>query len=354
MRFVRKSAISGGEGSRIKALFSFLLVCMLAALAFIAAGCGKKEREVVVYVSIDQVYSEPILKAFEKSSGIKVKAVYDVEASKTTGMTARLLAEKDHPRADVFWSGEFAQTLRLKGQGLLAGCSPASAKGLPPDFKDPEGCWFGIGGRARVFLVNKNLLKPEKYPGSLEDFLSSAYPPDRIGMALPLFGTTATHAAALCAVMGPDAAYDFFGKVKKRGVRIVDGNSVVREMVAGGQWMFGLTDTDDALGAIAHGDPVEVVAPDQEGMGTFVIPGTVAFVKGAPHPGEAAELIDWLLRGETEKELIRTGFCQWSLHGDLKASPMFPKGLKMMNVSLQDVHRLFPETMEHMREIFAR
>jgi iron(III) transport system substrate-binding protein len=332
-----------------------ILLFFLAALgAALFAGCGKPHRFVVVYVSVDQIYSEPILKAFEHNTGIEVRAVYDVEASKTTGLATRLMSEKDFPRADIFWNGEFAQTLRLKESGILQAYAPASASGIPLAFKDPEGYWYGIGGRARVFLVNRSLLHPEAYPRKLEDFLDPKYPPDRIGMALPLFGTSATHAAALFAVMGPGPASKLFSAMKARGIRLVDGNSVVRDLVAGGHWIFGLTDTDDALGAIERGDPVEVVAPDQDERGTLVVPGTAARIRGAPHPKEAAALMDYLLKPETEQALIRGGFCQWSIRGNIGASPMFPSGLRTMAVSLDEANKLLPLAMRKMREIFSR
>jgi iron(III) transport system substrate-binding protein len=335
--------------------FRHLSLLLLAGfIAGTLAGCAKQGRYVTAYVSVDQIYSEPILKAFGNSTGIEVRAIYDVEAAKTTGLATRLIAEKDRPRADVFWNGEFAQTLRLKELRVLGACAPPSAAEIPSAFRDPDGYWYGLGGRARVFLVNRTLLKPEEYPKRLEDFLDSKYPPDRIGLALPLFGTSATHSAALFAVSGAGPAASFFRALKSRGIQVVDGNSTVRDRVAAGHWLFGLTDTDDALGAIERGSPVEVVAPDQDGRGTLVVPGTVAAVRGAPHTKEAALLMDYLLRRETERELIRGGFCQWSLRGDLASSPMFPSGLKAMTVSLSDVNRQLTPAMEQMREIFAR
>ncbi len=334
--------------------FMPFICCVAILFSSFMQGCTSHDRSVVVYVSVDQVYSEPILKAFEKESGIKVRALYDVEAAKTTGLATRLIAEKDRPRADVFWNNEFAQTLRLKDHGILAPFNPAALAEIPDKFKDPAGAWFGIGGRARVFLVNRNLLRPVDYPRSLEDFLNPKYPADRIGMALPLFGTTATHAAALYSLTGADSARKLFMALKSRGIRIVDGKEVVRDMVVKGQWMFGLTDTDDALGAIERGDPVDVVAPDQDGMGTLIIPGTVALIHGAPHPKEAGALINFLLRAETENKLISAGSCQWPLRGGMKAAPMFPAGLKVMPVTLEDVHKQLSQTMADMREIFAR
>ena len=82
-----------------------------AGLAAVFCGCGKPAApppEVVVYVAHDQIYSEPILKQFEAETGIKAKIAFDTEASKTTGLVQRLIAEAANPRADVFWNNEQA------------------------------------------------------------------------------------------------------------------------------------------------------------------------------------------------------------------------------------------------------
>ena len=65
-----------------------------------------KPQTVVVYVSEDQIFSEPILKDFEKEAGIQIKAVYDTEEAKSTGAMNRLIAEKNNPQADVYWANE--------------------------------------------------------------------------------------------------------------------------------------------------------------------------------------------------------------------------------------------------------
>jgi hypothetical protein len=67
---------------------------------------ASRAPEVVVYVSEDQVFAEPILKDFEKQTEIKVQAVYDTEEAKSTGVMNRLLAEKNNPQADVYWANE--------------------------------------------------------------------------------------------------------------------------------------------------------------------------------------------------------------------------------------------------------
>jgi hypothetical protein len=59
-----------------------------------SGGSRAPDQEVTVYVSTDRVFSEPILKAFEEKTGIRVSAVYDTEETKSTGLANRLLAEK--------------------------------------------------------------------------------------------------------------------------------------------------------------------------------------------------------------------------------------------------------------------
>lgn len=59
-------------------------VITLFFILLFVSGCSKEgQKELVVYTSVDQVFSEPILKDFEREMSIKAKAVYDVEATKT-------------------------------------------------------------------------------------------------------------------------------------------------------------------------------------------------------------------------------------------------------------------------------
>src|ERR1700676_4252019 len=99
-----------------------------ATLLRACTACG--DRNVVVYVATDREIAEPVLQAFERSSGIRVDAVYDTEANKTSGLVNRLSAEAQRPRADVFWDNETAQLTRLGDAGVVGNrASPRSAGG---------------------------------------------------------------------------------------------------------------------------------------------------------------------------------------------------------------------------------
>src|SRR3989338_8965180 len=148
----------------------YLVLATFALLAIVTfSGFTKTSNEVVVYVSHDQDYAQPILEAFEKATGIKVKAVFDTEASKTVGLTNRLIAEKNNPQADVFWNNEVVRTIQLKKEGVLAVYRPRNYEKLNPLYKDSEGYWTGFAARARVLIVNTDLLDKTNRPGSLED-----------------------------------------------------------------------------------------------------------------------------------------------------------------------------------------
>ncbi|MCP4080393.1 MAG: extracellular solute-binding protein [Planctomycetaceae bacterium] len=258
--------------------------------------------QVIVYTSLDQVFSEPVLKEFEQQTGIQVKPVYDVEASKTTGLVNRLIAEQSNPRADVFWNSEVGRTLVLKEKGVLAPYHSPSAKDIPDQFKDQNGYWTGFAARARVLIYNTELLKPDQVPQSIFE-LTQPHWKGKVALAYPLFGTTATHIAALYGYLGADRTEHYLRDLKANGVVIVDGNSVSRDLVVQGELAVGFTDTDDANVAIQSGKPVKMIFPDKAGMGTLLISNTVALIKGAPHTEEGKKLIDFLLSRETERKL---------------------------------------------------
>ncbi len=338
----------------------FVKICMVVAglmlISLTACPSVKSQRAVVVYTSLDQPFSEPIFRDFENLTGIKVRAVYDVEAAKTTGLVNRLLAERERPQADVFWSSEYAQTILLKNEGALASYDSPSAADIPKDYRDPENYWTGFAARARVIIVNTKLVSPDRYPERLVDLLDPSWGEGEVGIANPLFGTTATHAAALFAILGTDEAKQFFTTLLERKVRIVAGNSVVRDMVVSGELKVGLTDTDDAYIAVAKGEPVKIIFPDQKGMGTLLIPNTVALIKGAPNPEEGKRLIDFLLSLETEAKLARSESCQIPVRETVSSPSNVPRlqDIRWMPIHPVNVAEQMEASSSWLKEVLLR
>ena len=91
--------------------------------------------------------------------------------------------------------------------------------------------------------------------------------------------------------------------LKAKDVVIVDGNATSRDTVVQGELPLGFTDTDDVNVAIQAGEPVGMIFPDTDGLGTLMIPNTVALIAGARHPDAGRRLIDYLLSREVESRL---------------------------------------------------
>ena len=311
--------------------------------------------EVVVYTSLDQVFSEPILQAFEEQSGIKVKAVYDVEASKTTGLVNRLIAESQNPRADVFWNSEVGRTLVLKEKGVLTPYVSPSAIDFPAQFKDQEGYWTGFAARARVLIYNQELVPKEKLPTSIFDLTKPEWK-GRVALAYPLFGTTATHVAAWYAVLGAERTEQYLRDLKANDVLIVNGNSTSRDVVVQGEVPLGFTDTDDVNVAIQSGKPVDMLFPDKDGLGTLMIPNTVALIKNAPNPEQAKRLIDFLLSKEVEKRLAFSDSMQIPVRAGVERPAHVPpfESIHAMQVDYQAIADHMEQAATFARKLFVR
>src|SRR5438876_1366863 len=120
-------------------------VVWLVAAGVALIGCSAtRKNTVTVYVSEDQVFSEPILKDFERETGITVRAVFDTEEAKSTGVMNRLVAERNNPQADVYWANEPIRAELLKQQGISAPYISPAANDIPALFKDPDGYWTGF------------------------------------------------------------------------------------------------------------------------------------------------------------------------------------------------------------------
>src|SRR5712664_2465697 len=167
------------------------VVVTLALIPILTSCRATSSRTVVVYVSEDQVFSEPLLKDFERETGIQVKPVFDTEEAKSTGVMNRLLAEKNNPQADVYWANEPVRADVLRQQGISAPFRPVNAQPIPDQFKDSQGYWTGFSARARLLVVNKSA---KTKPASVLAYIDPKMKGKAV-IANPLFGTTTAQMA---------------------------------------------------------------------------------------------------------------------------------------------------------------
>lgn len=265
---------------------------------------------VELWCAHDAIYADEVLAAFTAATGIPVVVRYDSEATKTLGLVERLQREGGRD-CDVFWNNELLGTLALATAGKLEAYRGSAWNRAPATARDADGLWTGFGARLRVIAVH-----PPQLTAS-EAAVTAAWRGDlaRAAMAKPIYGTTLTQSAVLWQVLGEAGFAAWYEGALGRGLRLTDGNSSSRDLVAAGTVALGLTDTDDACAAVVEGKPLAMLplrlgliadVPPALATRTIAIPNTVAILAGCRHPGPARQLADFIASAATELTLARS------------------------------------------------
>jgi len=282
-------------------LLAFVLVAGILWLPKLFRGSGAKV--VIVYAAQDQVYAEPILKDFEKQTGIKVRAIYDSEATKTVAIANRLLAERERPQCDVYWGNEELRTRQLAARGI---------------FRETNG-WTAFGYRSRRIAVSARADGPAA-PSSLVELTNSVFR-GKVALAYPLFGTTATHFLALRQHWGESNWLAWCRALAANKPFLVDGNSVAAKFVARGEASIGLTDSDDIAAENREGARLKSLPMSGE---TLLIPNTVAVIRHAPHPEAAQRLFEYLQTRTVTERLVQAGALEGAWAADVWSATLKP------------------------------
>ena len=316
--------------------FSLLISGIMIYTILLLPSC-KDKNHVVVYTSVDQVFSEPVLMAFENKTGIKVKAVYDTEEAKSTGVLNRLLSEKDNPRCDVFWSGDPMRADVLRQKDISEPYHAQNADGINSVFIEKNYNWIGFSYRARVLLINTELVKEDDVPESILNLTEEKYR-GKVAIANPLFGTTSFHIAGLFVELGDEKATRFMNDLKRNDIVIATSNGDVKKKVSDGEVSMGLTDSDDGNEAVKEGLPVKMFFLDQSGIGNLIVPNTVSLIRNSPNNENGKKMIEYLLSSESERMLAES-CAQMPLHKGIQLPANVPSldDIKPMNVDYKAV-----------------
>jgi len=329
-----------------------VLVAAAGACAAISLSCKDSSstgsgKDVVLYTSIDEPVVKPIVEAFEKKTGIKVRLKTDTEASKTSGLVALLRAEKANPQSDVFWNNEPFHTINLAEEGVLTAYDSPAAKDILPQYKDAKGRWASSGLRFRMIAFAPSVTGVTK----IEDLVAD---PNRFGkgkicMGFPALGTIAGHLAALRLLWGAEKYEKFLKALDTAEVKLLGGNSEVVKQIALGNTLVGLTDNDD-LQAITRelgpGKVMGISARTAEG-GALAMPSTLGLVTGAKHDADAKKLIDYLLTPEVEQQLISAHYAARIVRLEPTTRPPEP----VMQIDYEEAAKGMKEAVDKAREI---
>jgi iron(III) transport system substrate-binding protein len=311
------------------------------------SGCSKESNRLTVYTTVDQVYAEKIFHDFTRKTGISITPVYDTEAAKGVGIEKRLIAEKEAPKADLFWNSEFMRTIRLKKLGILAPSpfrpsSPYKKEG----FFDPQGYWFGLGMRQRIILSTAVQDRKRLENLNLFDIINST-PKGDFAMAFPFAGSTSTHFSALLAQMGSLPFKKVIKEMMERRPVFLSGNSLIADMLVSHTARLGISDSDDLLSAHRDNPSLIGICYDQNSRGNFQFFGTLSLIRGAKHVNEAKKFLRFMLNQKTEIKLIKMGAVQYGLFQGTPSS-----GCRGWTLSPEKIYQAYPEAMKILHQYF--
>ena len=290
------------------------------------------DTELTVYTAVEaEDLTRYAAKFNESHPDIKINWVRD-----STGIiTAKLLAEKNNPQADVVWGLAGTSLLLLKSEGMLEPYAPAGVEKLDSKFVDGDNPPAWVGMDAWVAAVCYNTVEAGKAgltpPTSWKDLTDAQYAGHLIMPNPNSSGTGFLDVSSWIQVMGEDAAWDYMDALHKNiGVYTHSGSKPCKQS-GSGEFPIGISWPGRAIKIIKAGAPMEMIIPE-EGIGWEM--QVVAIMKGTKNLEDSKRLIDWTLGrgmelfGERQSIIADTS--------KITPDPELPNFFKEVNAKLID------------------
>lgn len=282
------------------------LALVVALMMTLLAGCGSSdtttggkegERRLTIYSGLMQDHMIKAIDEFEKETGIKVDAV----RMSSGEILGRINAEKENPKASVWFGGPADGFIQAKEMGLLESYVSPNAADIGENFKDPEGYWTGIYIGYLGFASNEVLLKERgiEAPQSWEDLLKPEFKGQVVTANPGSSGTAYTTLATIVQLMGEEEGLEYMAKLDEQVKTYTKSGTAPGRMVGQGEAIVGLTFLHDAIKYQEEGMKDIVISAPAEGTGYEI--GAVGLIKGGPDQEEAKEFIDWCLTKEAQE-----------------------------------------------------
>lgn len=279
-----------------------LLVALLVSACSAAPSPGasptpqqdaKPAGEIVVYTSRAEALFKPVVAAFnEEYPEVSVTLL----TGQATELAARLLEERNNPRADVYISTDMLNMLSLAEQGVFEPNPSAAVMAVPAEYRGEDGSWVALTLRLRVIMYNTGLVQPADLPQSVLD-LTDAKWKGQVGAANSTNGSMIAHLAVLREQLGDAQTESFVRGLVANETQFFGGHTDVRKAVGAGELKLGLVNHYYYHLSKAEGAPVGIVYPDQ-GDGQMGMPANTtnaAIVKGTRRADLARLFIDFML-----------------------------------------------------------
>ncbi len=271
--------------------FRFSRLAAVATLSVLAASAYAQKTVLNVYTALETDQLKAYQESFNKSHpDIEIKWTRD-----STGIiTAKLLAEKAKPVADVIMGVAASSMMVFEGEKMLQPYAPTNLKEIAPRYRDTAATpsWVGMDVWGAAICYNTVEMQKQKLPKieSWKDLLRPEFK-GKIVMPNPnSSGTGFFDVTAWLQVFGEKGGWDYMTKLHDNIAVYTHSGSKPCKMAGAGEFPVGISFEYRANTTRSQGAPIEVVYP-KEGLGWDV--EATAIVKGTPKLDAAKKLADW-------------------------------------------------------------
>lgn len=282
------------------------------------------ETELTVYTAVEAEDLARYAETFNQDHpDIKINWVRD-----STGViTAKLLAEKNNPQADVVWGLAATSLLVLKTEGMLEPYAPAGLDKLDPKFRDSDTPPSWVGMDAWVASVCYNTVEGEKLgltaPASWMDLTKPEYAGHVVMPNPASSGTGFLDVSSWLQIFGEEKGWEYMDALHENIAAYTHSGSKPCKMAASGETVIGVSFAFRGAKSKAAGAPLEIVVPT-EGIGWDM--EASAIMAGTANEEAAKTLLDWSITPKA-MEMYNTGYAVVAIPGIAKPVEHFPEGI---------------------------
>jgi iron(III) transport system substrate-binding protein len=272
------------------------------ASAIVAAGPALAQSgEVNVYSYRESKLIQPLFDAFTRETGIKVNVI-----SASSGLEQRIKAEGANSPADVLLTVDIGRIEDAVRAGISQPMkSDVLDKVVAPQYRDPEGHWYGISMRARVVYASKDRVQETAL--TYEDLADPKWK-GKICIRSGQYIYNNALFAAFIAHHGEAKTEEWLRGLKANlAQKPSGGDREVARDIAAGKCDIGVANTyywalmlNKEPERKAWAEATKVILPKFQNAGTHVNLSAVVLARYAPNKANAMKLIEWLVGDEAQ------------------------------------------------------
>ena len=262
-----------------------------AALAVSAASGAQTRTKLVVYSTLVPEHVDAFRQAFEAAHP-EIELVIQRESTGT--LTARILAERNNPRADFVWGLAITSMMLLDRERLLLPHAPPELAAIKPGFRDPKDppAWVGMDAWAAAVCFNtveaakRSLPTPRRWTDLLDPrFKGLVVMPNPASS-----GTGFFHVSAWLQMWGEEKAWAFMDALDRNISAYAHSGTKPCADAARGDVPVAIGYDLQGADLKTKGAPIDVLVM-AEGSGWEV--DAAAILASTRHPDAAKKLMDW-------------------------------------------------------------